>query len=75
MKRHENKFRLFGYLMLIVLMGLLFTLTGPGAALADGTFTVNSSGDGNTSDAFLTLREAIALATVEPAASTVWGEL
>ena len=62
MKRHQNKFRLFGYLMLIVLMGLLFTLTGPGAALADGTFTVNSSGDGNTSDAFLTLREAIALA-------------
>ena len=62
MKQHAFKSRSLGHLLLIVLMGLLFTLAGPGAALANGTFTVNSSGDGNTSDAFLTLREAIALA-------------
>lgn len=48
--------------MLIVLVGALFTLTGSNVALADGAFTVNSSGDGNMGDAVLTLREALALA-------------
>ena len=62
MKQHHGNLRLLELVLLVVLSGGLFSLTGNDEALADGAFTVNSSGDGNVRDAVLTLREAIALA-------------
>lgn len=65
MKRRLLISRLFVCPLITVLMGVLIAFALPDAVRADGTFTVNSGGDGNpldTRDAVLTLREAIALA-------------